>query len=318
VDYKDYYKILGVEKTASKDDIKKQYRKLARKYHPDVNPNNKEAEEKFKDISEAYDVLSDDEKRKKYDAFGADWNRYQQAGGGQGGFDWSKYAQQGGGGGYTRYEGNMDDFFGGGGDFSDFFSTLFGGAAGPGAGHQRTRSRAGGMGFKGQDYNAELYLTLQEAFEGTKKTVGIDGKNLRITIQPGVEDGQTIRLKGSGAPGMQGGENGDLYITLRIHPDPAYTRKGNDLFVDAPVSLYKAILGGEEIINTLSGQLKIKIKPETKNGTTLRLKGKGFPAYRQEGVSGDLYIKINLQVPENLSDKEKELFRQLASLRGEL
>jgi curved DNA-binding protein len=137
VDYKDYYKILGVEKTASKEDIKKQYRKLARKYHPDVNPNNKEAEEKFKDISEAYDVLSDEEKRKKYEAFGADWNRYQQAGAGQGGFDWSKYAQQGGGGGHTRYDGNMEDFFGGGGDFSDFFSTLFGGAAGPEAGRQR-------------------------------------------------------------------------------------------------------------------------------------------------------------------------------------
>jgi curved DNA-binding protein len=173
------------------------------------------------------------------------------------------------------------------------------------------------MAFKGQDYNAELYLTLQEAFEGTKKTVGIDGKNLRITIHPGVEDGQTIRLKGSGAPSMQGGENGDLYITLRLHADPQYTRKGNDLFMDAPVSLYKAILGGEAVIDTLSGQVKIKIKPETKSGTTLRLKGKGFPAYRQEGVTGDLYIKINLQIPENLTDKEKELFRQLASLRGE-
>jgi curved DNA-binding protein len=317
VDYKDYYKILGVEKTASKEDIKKQYRKLARKFHPDVNPNNKEAEEKFKDISEAYDVLSDDEKRKKYDAFGADWNRYQQAGDAQGDFDWSKYTQQGGRGGYTQYEGNMDDFFGGAGGFSDFFSTLFGGAAGPGASGQRTRGRAGGMSFKGQDYNAELHLTLQEAFEGTKKTVGIDGKNLRITIHPGVEDGQTIRLKGSGAPGIQGGENGDLYITLRIHPDPVYTRKGNDLFMDAPISLYKAMLGGEAVIETLSGQVKIKIKPETKNGTTLRLKGKGFPAYRQQGIAGDLYIKINLQIPENLTDKEKELFQQLASLRGE-
>jgi curved DNA-binding protein len=210
----------------------------------------------------------------------------------------------------------MEDFFGGGGNFSDFFSTLFGGA-GPGAGRGRA-GRAGGMGFKGQDYNAELYLTLQEAFEGTKKTVGIDGRNLRINIHPGVEDGQTIRLKGSGAPGMQGGENGDLYITLRIHPDSMYTRKGNDLFIDAPVSLYKAILGGEAVIDTLSGQVKIKIKPETKNGTTLRLKGKGFPAYRQEGVSGDLYIKISLEIPESLTEKEKDLFRQLASLRNEL
>ncbi len=173
------------------------------------------------------------------------------------------------------------------------------------------------MAFKGQDYNAELYLSMQEAFEGAKKTVGIDGKNLRITIHPGVEDGQTIRLKGSGDPGIQGGENGDLYITLRITPDPRYTRKGNDLFMDVPISLYKAIMGGEEVIDTLSGQVKIKIKPETNNGTTLRLKGKGFPAYRQEGVSGDLYLKINLQIPQNLTDKEKELFRQLANLRNE-
>ncbi len=314
MDYKDYYKILGVDKTASKEEIKKQYRKLARKYHPDVNPNNKEAEEKFKDISEAYDVLSDDEKKKKYDAFGADWKRYQEAGGSQGGFDWSKYAQQGGGGGYRQYSGNMDDVFGDA-SFSDFFSTLFGGAGGPGAG-QRTRGR-GGMAFKGQDYNAELHISIQEAFEGTKKTVGIDGKNLRITIHPGVEDGQTIRLKGNGAPGIQGGENGDLYITLRITPDPRYTRKGNDVFMDVPISLYKAILGGEEVIDTLSGQVKIKIKPETNNGTTLRLKGKGFPAYRQEGVSGDLYLKINIQLPQNLTDKEKDLFKQLASLRNE-
>ncbi len=311
MEYKDYYKILGVDKTASKEEIKKQYRKLARKYHPDVNPDNKEAEAKFKDINEANEVLSDDEKRKKYDELGADWNHYQQAGGQGGGFDWSKYARQGGGG-YTRYEGNMEDFFGGG-DFSDFFSSIFGDAAGG----QRTR-RSTNMAFKGQDYTAELQLTLQEAYEGTKKTITVNDKNLRITIHPGVEDGQTIRLKGNGSPGMNGGENGDLYITLRISPDPEFTRKGNDLYVDAPVSIYKAVLGGDAVINTLSGQLKIKIKPETKNGTMLRLKGKGFPVYRQEGQFGDMYVKINVQTPENLSEKEKDLFKQLAQLRNEL
>lgn len=314
MDYKDYYKILGVDKKATQEEIKKAYRKLARKYHPDVNPNDKEAEAKFKDVNEANEVLSDEEKRKKYDTLGADWNRYQQAGGspGSGGFDWSKYAQQGRGG-YTRYEGNTDDLFGAGG-FSDFFSTFFGGAAGAGA---RQRAGGGNMAFAGQDYTAEMHLSLQEAFTGTKKTITVHDKNLRITIHPGVEDGQTIRLKGNGGPGMNGGENGDLYITLRIDPDPAFTRKGNDLFMDVPVSLYKTILGGQQVINTLSGPLKVKIKPETKNGTMLRLKGKGFPVYRREGESGDLYVKLNVQVPENLSAQEKELFTQLARLRNE-
>jgi curved DNA-binding protein len=316
VEYKDYYKILGVDKKASQEEIKKAYRKLARKYHPDVNPNDKEAEAKFKDLNEANEVLSDEEKRKKYDTLGADWNRYQQAGGapGGGGFDWSKYAQQGGGGGgYTRYEGNMEDLFGDGG-FSDFFSTFFGGAGGGGS---RQRARGGNMAFAGQDYTAELHLSLQEAFTGAKKTITVHEKNLRITIHPGVEDGQTIRLKGNGGPGVNGGENGDLYITLRIDPEPDYTRKGNDLYIETQVSVYKAILGGEQVIDTLSGSLKIKIKPETKNGTLLRLKGKGFPVYRREGEAGDLYVKINVQLPENLSAQEKELFSQLAKLRNE-
>lgn len=314
MEYKDYYKILGVDKNASQEDIKKAYRKLARKYHPDVNPNNKEAEAKFKDINEANEVLSDEEKRKKYDTLGADWNRYQQTGGttGGGGFDWSEYARQGGG--YTRYEGSREDPFGEGG-FSDFFSTFFGGAGAGGS--TRQRGRRGNMAFAGQDYTVEIRLSLQEAFEGTKKTITVHDKNLRITIYPGVEDGQTIRLKGNGGPGVNGGDNGDLYITLRIDPDPAYTRKGNDLFIEVPVSLYKTILGGEQVINSLSGSLKIRIKPETKNGTMLRLKDKGFPVYRREGEAGDLYVKINVQLPENLSAQEKELFAQLAKLRNE-
>jgi curved DNA-binding protein len=310
VEYKDYYKTLEVSKTASKDEIKKSYKKLARKYHPDVNPGNKEAEEKFKAISEAYEVLGDEEKRRKYDQLGADWKRYEQTGGGAGGFDWSQYAGAGGPGGgrYTHFEGDF-----GGGDFSDFFSSIFGGMGGGGGRTHGGRGRS--MAFKGQDYTAELYLTMEETFHGVQKTITVQGKNLRINIKPGVTDGQTIRLKGSGGPGMNGAENGDLYITLRIQPDKRYTRKGNDLFIDAPVSVYKAVLGGEELVDTLSGKIRIKIQPETQNGKMLRLKGKGFPVYNSPGQHGDLYIKTILHLPEKLTEKEKELFRQLAALR---
>ncbi|KAA9331981.1 DnaJ C-terminal domain-containing protein [Adhaeribacter soli] len=310
MEYKDYYQTLGVSKTASKDEIKKAYKKLARKYHPDVNPGNKEAEEKFKAVSEAHEVLSDEEKRKKYDQLGADWKRYEQTGGGPGGFDWSQYTGGAGPGGgrYTHFEGDF-----GGTDFSDFFSSIFGGMGGGG----RTRGgRRGSMAHKGQDYTAELNLSMAEAFHGVQKTITLNGKNLRISIKPGVEDGQTIRLKGSGGPGMNGAENGDLYITLRITPDHRYTRKGNDLFIDAPVSVYKAALGGEEIVDTLSGRIRIKIQPETQNGKMLRLKGKGFPVYNHPGQHGDLYIKTVLHLPEKLTDKEKDLFRQLAELRS--
>ncbi len=309
MEYKDYYQTLEVPKTATKEEIKKSYKKLARKYHPDVNPGNQEAEEKFKSISEAYEVLGDEEKRKKYDQLGADWKRYEQAGGGPGGFDWSQYAGGGGPGGgrYTHFEGDF-----GGGDFSDFFSSIFGDMSGGGRARGGRRSS---MAYKGQDYTAELNLTLEEAYHGVQKTITVNHNNLRISIKPGATDGQNIRLKGQGGPGMNGAENGDLYITLRIQPDHRYTRTGNDLFVDAPVSVYKAALGGEEIVDTLSGRIKIKIQPGTQNGKILRLKGKGFPVYNQPGQHGDLYIKTVLHLPENLSEKEKDLFRQLAELR---
>ncbi|GAB3299173.1 J domain-containing protein [Hymenobacter tenuis] len=303
MDYKDYYKILGLDKKATKEQIRKQYRKLARQFHPDVNPNDAEAERRFKEINEANEVLSDDEKRQKYDQLGADWQRYQQAGGpnsrGSQGFDWSQYAQGGGFGG-----GHEDPF--GGADFSDFFSTMFGGGH---AGGGSTRPRAG------QDFQAELELTLEEAYHGGPRTLTVNGKNLRITIQPGVEDGQTIRLRDQGGPGRNGGPSGSLYITLRILPDARYTRSGHDLTMDVPVSLYTALLGGEQVVETLSGPVKITIKPETQNNTRLRLRGKGFPVYRQAGQFGDLYLRLTLTLPQQLTEQEKTLFRQLASLR---
>ena len=313
MDYKDYYKALGVEKTATADQIKKAYRKLARQYHPDVNPNDPDAERKFKEVNEANEVLSDPEKRTKYDQLGADWQRYQQAGagaqpGGAGGFDWSQYAQ--GGGGFGGFGGGAEDAFSGA-DFSDFFSNLFGGRGGGGG---RTSSGRAGAG---QNYQAELTLTLAEAYQGGPRTLTVNGKNLRLTIKPGVEDGQTIRLRNQGGPGRNGGPSGSLYITFRVEADPHYARTGADLTQEVPVSIYKALLGGEQVVDTLSGAVKIRIKPETQNDTRLRLRGKGFPVYDQPGQFGDLYLRLTFTLPQNLTDPEKDLFRQLATLRGE-
>jgi curved DNA-binding protein len=308
MEYKDYYKILGVEKAATADQIKKAYRKLARQYHPDVNPNDATAEQKFKEVNEANEVLSDPEKRQKYDQFGADYQRYEQAGAGNAGrgpsgFDWSQYAQGG--------QGGFGDFGGGGDDFSDFFSSLFGGMGGGAAGGRGTRPGAG------PDYQAELELTLEEAYHGGPRTITVQGKNLRLTIQPGVADGQTIRLRDQGGPGRNGGPNGSLLITFRILPDARYVRTGDDLTQDVPVSLYRALLGGSQTVDTLSGAVKINIKPESANGTRLRLRGKGFPVYRQDGKFGDLYLRLSVQLPQNLIDQEKHLIKQLAQLRGE-
>ncbi|WP_022825717.1 DnaJ C-terminal domain-containing protein [Hymenobacter norwichensis] len=303
MDYKDYYKALGVDKKATNDQIKKAYRKLARQYHPDVNPNNAEAERKFKEINEAHEVLSDEEKRRKYDELGADWQRYQHAGAGrgqtQGGFDWSQYQQGGGGGGFES--------FGDDASFSDFFSNIFGGMG------NRGGSRAGA----GQDYQAELELTLEDAYRGGPRTLNVNGKSLRITIKPGVEDGQTIRLRDQGAPGRNGGPSGSLYITLRVLPDARFARLSNDLTQEVQVPLYRALLGGEQVVDTLAGPVKINIKPETQNGTRLRLRGKGFPVYGQEGQFGDLYLHLTVQLPQRLNDQEKDLLRQLAALRND-
>ena len=312
MDYKDYYKVLGIEKSATPEQIKKAYRKLARQHHPDVNPNDQGAEQKFKELNEANEVLSDPEKRKKYDQFGADWQRYQQqpgggAGrggqpGGGGGFDWSQYTQgQGGGGGSS---------FGEGEDFSDFFGSLFGNMGG---GARAGGSRPGA----GQDYQAELELSLEEAYRGGPRTITVNGKNLRLTIQPGVANGQTIRLRDQGGPGRNGGPSGSLLIAFHIRPDARYARTGDDLTQDVPVSVYKALLGGEQAVETLSGSVKIKLKPETANGTRLRLRGKGFPVYRKEGQFGDLYLRLSLTLPQHLTEQEKELLQQLAALRPE-
>lgn len=299
----DYYSILGVQKNASNDDIKKAYRKLARKYHPDINPNNDDAKQKFQQINEANEVLSDTEKRKKYDEYGENWKhaeefekaRQQQSQ--NGGFaDYSDFGSFGGGKTYT---------FDGEGGFSDFFESLFGQGY---ASSKRSSSNA----FRGQDYTSELHLNLREAYETHKRTLSINGKNLRITIPAGVSDGQVIKLAGQGGTGANGGPNGDLYITFIISEDPRFKRVGDDLYSTADLNLYSAVLGGEETIDTYTGKVKLKISAGAQNGTKVRLKGKGFPVYKQEGKFGDLIITYAIKIPTNLNSEQKELFEKLA------
>jgi curved DNA-binding protein len=296
MEYVDYYKILGLDKSASTEDIKKAYRKLARKYHPDINPNNKEAHKKFQEVNEANEVLSDPEKRKKYDQYGKDWKHAEE-------FEKARQQQK-----QRTYPGGGNEFFGGGGDdnFSDFFESLFGG----GGRRERRETR-----FRGNDYEAQLQLSLREAFTTHQRTLTLNGKNIRITIPAGVEDGQKIRLKSHGAPGSNGGPNGDLYITFVIEEDPQFKRLGNDLYTTADVDLYTAILGGETTVETMSGKLKLKVPAGTQNDTRTRVKGKGFPIYKNEGQFGDLYITYKVKIPNSLTEKEKELFMQLSKLR---
>ncbi|MCD7973639.1 MAG: J domain-containing protein [Candidatus Azobacteroides sp.] len=298
----DYYSILGLDRNASADDIKKAYRKLARKYHPDVNPNNAEAHAKFQQINEANEVLSDPEKKKKYDEYGENWKhaeeyeRARQQQSQNGGF-----ASDFGSGGYG-YDFSGSDF---GGGFSDFFENLFGGSSG--------RSRARSTAFKGNDYQAELHLTLREAAETHKRTLEVNGKKLRITVPAGIADGQVIKLKGQGGPGANQGPNGDLYITFVIGKDDVFQRKGNNLYATVDLDLYTAVLGGEITVDTLTGKVKLKVKPETQNNTKVRLKGKGFPIYKKEGQAGDLFITYSIKIPTNLTNKQKELFQEIAN-----
>ncbi len=309
--YKDYYKILGVDKKASTDEVKKAYRKLAVKYHPDKNKGEKRAEDRFKEINEAHEVLSDPEKRKKYDAFGEDWRHYQASGGNESQFDWSRYAGQRGGQagngsqGFGTYE--FGDIFGGGGA-SDFFETLFGRGPTMGGG-RRTSTR------KGQDAEAELSVTLEEAYHGATKLFDLHGETIRIRINPGMQDKQVLRLSGKGSAGSRGGQPGDLYLSIRVLPHPEFERKGNDLYRDLPVPLYTAILGGKVEVNSLKGVVKVDIQPGTQNGQTLRLSGLGMPSYGEEERFGDLYAKAVVQIPTRLSEEEQSMFQKLAELQ---
>lgn len=292
MEFIDYYKILEIEKSATEADIKKAYRKLARKLHPDLNPNDKEAHKKFQAINEANEVLSDPEKRKKYDLYGKDWQHDEQ-------FEQQRHQQQrppneGG----QQFSGNDD------GDFSIFFESMFGGG-------ERSRQTK----YRGQDYNAELTLSLIDAMETHQQTLTVNGKNIRITIPAGIENGQVIKLKEYGAAGANGGPAGDLYITFIILRNPDFKRLGNDLYTKATIDLYTALLGGETTIETLKGKVKLKVNPETQYGTKIRLKGKGFPFYKKEGEFGNLYVTYEIKIPVNLTEQQKILFTELSALK---
>lgn len=291
MEYRDYYNVLGVSKASSADEIKKAYRKLAVKYHPDKNPGDKAAENKFKEINEAYDVLSDPEKRRKYNEFETNRKYYRQQGAGRDHSGWSQYAAGAGG--------NTSSSSGRHSAFSSFFESIFGDSAGAHA-------------IKGEDYKADMLISLEEAYNGASRQAHINGEKIEMQIRPGTFDGQVLRIKGKGGKGMNGAPNGDVYITVHIRPHQYFKLKGDDLHCDIPLDLYTAVLGGKTEVTTLKGTIRLDIAPGTQNEKVLRLKGMGMPNPNSPGQAGDMYVKVKVQLPENLSPRELELFRQLA------
>jgi curved DNA-binding protein len=296
---RDFYTVLGVGKTSSEEEIKKAYRKLAVKYHPDKNAGSKEAEEKFKEINDAYEVLSDPGKRKKYDRFGENWNRVGEE---QQGGNYQRRSSTGSQ--HHGFDGDSSDFFGGDGDYSDLFGSFFGGQ------NRGGRSRA-------RDIRGSIAVSLEDAFQGNAKVFEVNGEKIRIQLKPGAYDGLEIKLAGKGSPGTKNGKAGDLYLVLQITPHSVYTRAGNDIRQTLPVDLFTAVLGGDVQVSSLGGTLKLKIPAGVQNGKVLRIKGKGMPVYNQAGVFGDLLLNIQVAIPENLTPAQLEQFRQLQeSIRG--
>lgn len=337
MEYRDYYDILGVDKDADQDEVRRAFRRLARKHHPDLNPNDPEAEERFKEINEAYEVLSDPEKRRKYDRLGANWDRYQQTGGQPGGFNWGEWTTGGPGSGgaqrvYVRQgrPEDLEDLFGGGSPFSDFFTQIFGGMGGgaaprtaPGgvgqAGATRTGAYPGGFEYevqaqRGRDYEQEVDISLREAYNGTSRILQRDGRRLSISIPPGAHTGTRVRVAGEGGAGAAGGEAGDLYLRVKVQSDPQFEREGDDLRVTVPLDLYTAILGGETRVPTMDGSVMLNIPPGTQNGQVFRLRGKGMPKLRNREDHGDLYAEADVQLPTDLTSRQRELFEQLRDI----
>jgi len=308
MEYKDYYKVMGVSKSATTDEIKKAFRKLAVKYHPDKNPGDKKAEEKFKEIAEANEVLSDPEKRKKYDELGANWKEYEQQQQAGGNFYGGRSSRGRAGGGF-----NPEDFGGGEGGFSDFFESIFGGGGGfsgfGGSGRKSNRPS------RGHDLQTEMDITLEEAFHGGPKQISLNGQLLKLSLQPGIREGQVIRLKGKGAEGAGGGTNGDLLIAIHIAKHPRYEVKGNDIYFDIPVDLYKAVLGGKIPVQLIDKQIMMDIPAGTDSDKKFRLKGMGMRLFEKPDTRGDAYARIQIKVPKTLTAREKELFEELAKAK---
>ena len=297
MDYKDYYKVLGIDKKATQDEIKKAFRTLAVKYHPDKNPENKESEEKFKLVNEANEVLSNLEKRKKYDELGENWQQYERADNQKNANPFDRTS-----GDQHYYEGDTNNEFGNRDQagFSDFFEQFF-----------RGRTQGRNDNFKGGDYETEMEITLEEAYQGTNRVIQLKNEKLRITTKSGAYNDQLLRIKGKGAKGSSESYHGDLFVRIKVKPHQQFIRKVNDLYTTHNIDLYTAVLGGEIIANTLSGQIKIKIIEGTQNGKAVRLKGKGMPVYEKTGMFGDLYIQLQVQIPDKLTDKQRELFEQI-------
>lgn len=303
MDYKDYYKVLGVERKASEDEIRKAYRKLAMQYHPDRNPNDKQAEERFKEINEAYQVLSDPQKRGHYDRLGSDYSNWQRRGA-PGDFNWDQYGGFPGG---VRVEySDLDDLFGGAGGFSDFFRTIFGrgGEGGmPGAG-TRTRTRQ-----QPQGYQQELEITLEEAYKGTTRLLQADGKQKQVRIPAGVRTGSKVRVAGAGPNGL------DLYLIVEVKDDPRFERRGNDLHTTATVSIFTAALGGEAEVETIDGKIKLNVPAGTQPEQIFRLAGRGMPSVKNANDKGDLYVRLKVQIPKYLSPKQRELLEEASRIK---
>jgi curved DNA-binding protein len=319
MEYKDYYQILGVGKDASEKDIKRAFRRLARQCHPDVNPGDAQAEERFKEINEAYEVLSDPEKRGKYDQLGSAWQDWGQRGGRPGDFDWSRWATRapGGQGVHVRYGTveDLDDLFGGGSPFSDFFSQIFGGMGGGGS------ATPGGFQYHvrpqhGQDYEQEVEISLPEAYHGTTRHLQKDGRQLEVKIPPGARTGTRIRMAGEGGTSAASGAPGDLYLRVKVLSDSRFERQDDDLHATVAVDLYTAVLGGHVQVETPSGPVKLTIPAGTQNGHRFRLRGKGMPRLRQPEQHGDLYARVDVHLPQHLTSRQRELFEELHAISG--